>query len=58
MYIPLWGLKNLGQYDRPRVLGFEPVDGVLVVLKGIVHLNIIFSYMKFNKICNLDHPVY
>ncbi len=26
--------------------------------KGIVHLNIIFSYMKFNKICNLDHPVY
>ncbi len=27
-------------------------------LKGIVHLNIKFSYMKFNKICNLDHPVY
>ncbi len=27
-------------------------------LKGIVHLNIIFSYMKVNKICNLDHPVY
>ncbi len=26
--------------------------------KGIVHLNIIFSYMKVNKICNLDHPVY
>ncbi len=26
--------------------------------KGIVHLNIIFSYMKFNKICNLDQPVY
>ncbi len=27
-------------------------------LKGIVHLNIIFSYMKVNKIRNLDHPVY
>ncbi len=26
--------------------------------KGIVHLNIIFSYMKVNKICYLDHPVY
>ncbi len=25
--------------------------------KGIVQLNIIFSYMKVNKICNLDHPV-
>ncbi len=23
-----------------------------------VHINIIFSYMKFNQICNLDHPVY
>ncbi len=23
-------------------------------LKGMVHLNIIFSYMKFNKICNLE----
>ncbi len=27
-------------------------------LKGIVHLNIIFSYMKVNKKCNLDHLVY
>ncbi len=27
-------------------------------IKGIVHLNIIFSYIKVNKICNLDHPVY
>ncbi len=24
--------KKLGQYDRPRVLGCEPVDGVLVIL--------------------------
>ncbi len=28
------------------------------ILKGIVYLNIIFSYMKDNKICNLDHNVY
>ncbi len=29
-----------------------------VQLTGIDNLNIIFSYMKVNKICNLDHPVY
>ncbi len=28
------------------------------IIEGIVDLNIIFSYMKFNQICNLDHPVY
>ncbi len=28
------------------------------VFKGIVHLNIIFSYMKVNKIRNIDHLVY
>ncbi len=27
-------------------------------VKGKVHLNIVFSYMKVNKICNLDLPVY
>ncbi len=27
-------IKNLGLYDRPRVLGCEPVDGVLVVLSS------------------------
>ncbi len=26
--------KNLGQYDKPRVLRCEPVDGVLVVLSS------------------------
>ncbi len=31
---------------------------VATLVKGIVHLNIIFSYMKVNKICNLDHPAY
>ncbi len=25
---------NLGQYDRPRVLGCKPVDGALVVLSS------------------------
>ncbi len=29
-----------------------------VNIKGIVHLNIIFSYMKVNKICNLDHRLF
>ncbi len=32
-------VKNLGQYDRPRILGYEPVDGVMVVL-GSNQLNI------------------
>ncbi len=27
------------------------------LLKGIVHLNIIFSYIKVIKICNLDHCI-
>ncbi len=31
---------------------------LIKLVKGIVHLNIPFSYMKGNKICNLDHPVY
>ncbi len=31
---------------------------VSYLIKEIVHLNIIFSYIKFNKICNLNHPVY
>ncbi len=26
--------KNLGQYDRPRILGCEPVDEILVVLSS------------------------
>ncbi len=29
--------------------------GKAIIVKGIVHLNIIFSYMKVNKICKLDH---
>ncbi len=28
------------------------------MFKGLENLNIIFSYIKVNKICNLDHPVY
>ncbi len=27
-------LKNLGQYDRPRILGCKLVEGVLVVLSS------------------------
>ncbi len=34
------------------------IDRLPMLFKGIVHLNIIFSYMKVNKICNLDQPVY
>ncbi len=26
--------KNWGQYDKPRVLGRKPVDGLLVVLRS------------------------
>ncbi len=26
--------KDLGQYDRPRLLGCKPVDGVQVVLSS------------------------
>ncbi len=26
--------------------------------KGIIHLNTIFSFMKYNKICNLNHLLY
>ncbi len=29
-----------------------------IIMEGEVHLNTIFSYMKFNKICNLNHPLY
>ncbi len=32
-------------------------QSISIDIEGTVHLNIIFSYMKFNKICNLDHPV-
>ncbi len=34
------------------------ICNLIINVKGIVYLNIIFSYMKVNKICNLDHPVY
>ncbi len=44
-------IANLTEYSNSKTK-FEKA------FKGIVHLNIIFSYMKVNKICNLDHPVY
>ncbi len=37
-------------YKSIKTLYNHPLSKV----KGIVHLNIIFSYMKFNEICNLD----
>ncbi len=45
--------KNLGQYDRPRVLGCEPVDGVLVVLSSI-QLNIATFVHQMGDVCKLD----
>ncbi len=42
-------LKNFGQDDRPRILGCEPVDGVLVVLSSN-QLNIAAIVIKgFNR---------
>ncbi len=41
-------MSDFGDYLRKR-------EGCF---KGIVHLNIIFSYMKVDKKFNLDHPVY
>ncbi len=55
---------NLGQYDRPRVLGCRPVDGVLVVLSSnqigiatFVHLLILFYFILFSNVffCILVH---
>ncbi len=55
---------NLGQYDRPRVLGCRPVDGVLVVLSSnqigiatFVHLLILFDFILFSNVffCILVH---
>ncbi len=45
-------------YYRSTLRSITVLLKVNLLLEGIVHLNIIFSYMKFNKICNLDHPVY
>ncbi len=50
-------LENL-EFCHLLVQNSENLEIVYLTLKGIVHLNIIFSYMKVNKICNLDHPVY
>ncbi len=42
--------KNLGQYCRPRVLGCEPVDGVLVVLSS-TELNIATFVHPMGDVC-------
>ncbi len=52
----LLDLFMVSQYDYTEfACGIHSATTLLLL---IVHLNIIFSYMKFNKICNLDHPVY
>ncbi len=43
-------MKNLGQHDRPRVLGCEPVDGVLVVLSSN-QLNIVMFVHQMGDVC-------
>ncbi len=42
--------RNLGQYDRPRVFGSEPVDGVLVVLSSN-QLNIGLCVHQMGNVC-------
>ncbi len=34
LWILPFSVMHLGQYDRPRIRGCEPVDGVLVVLSS------------------------
>ncbi len=34
------------------------MSNYMYLIKGIVDLNIIFSHIKFNEICNLNPPVY
>ncbi len=47
--------KNLGQYDRPTVFGFEPVDGLLVVLSSN-QLNIATFVHQIGDVC-ISHLV-
>ncbi len=42
--------NNLGQYDRPRVLGCEPEDGALVVLSSN-QLNIATFVHQMGDVC-------
>ncbi len=43
-------INNLGQFDRPRVLGCEPVDGILVVLSSN-QLNIAIIVLQMGNVC-------
>ncbi len=42
--------KNLSRYDRPRVLGCEPVDGVLFVLNSN-QINIATFVHQMGDVC-------
>ncbi len=44
--------KNLGQYDRPRVLGCKPLDGALVV-RSSNQLNIAQFVHQMGDVCLL-----
>ncbi len=48
--VPYWHIT----FNIQLILSYQTIS----LFKGIVHLNTIFSYMKFNKIWNLNHPVY
>ncbi len=49
--------KNLGQYDRFRVLGCEPVDGILVVLNSNQkHIVTFVHQIEYTPICK--HCIY
>ncbi len=49
--------KNLSQYDRLRVLGYETVDGVLVVLSSN-HINIATFAHQMGDVCTPPTVLY
>ncbi len=59
MMAPIMSIYSFHSYFMPtNMTDNKKPRSSYTKLKGIVHINIIFSYMKVNKICNLDHPVY
>ncbi len=51
----IFDAKKIGQYDIPRVLGFEPVDGVLVVLSSNqLHIVVFVHQMGDVCVCSPD----
>ncbi len=58
LLLPILGTPQSGRLSCNTLVNYICTIIGEFYLKGIVHLNIIFSYMKVNKICNLEHPVY